>query len=425
MSKDKMKLIPYGISDFEKIQKKGIYYIDKTGYIPILENLGDFLFLIRPRRFGKSLLLSILESYYDIAKKDQFEEIFKNTAIKDNPTEERNSYLILKLDFSAVQASMDEVKDSFEHYNQGVLDVFLEKYKEYFENVFFSNIEKHETFSDKLNYLMNYSRLKGLKIYLLLDEYDNFTNTILATEGKEMYTQLTRGEGFFRYFFSMLKAATSGSGAALSRLFITGVSPITMDDVTSGFNIGRNICLLDSINELLGLRSEEVRQIIKYYQDHGKIKEGEEDLHYNLMSDWYNNYKFSDFEGQRVFNTDMVLYYISDLIELGRPSKSMIDENMKSDYKRFRHLIMLDNKLNGNFNILNEISATGEVSGVINKSFPVHGLLDKDNFISLLFYFGLLTRDRVQEGKEYFSVPNSTIRHFHSDYLNKAYAEGL
>ena len=365
----------------------------------------------------------MLETYYDIAKKDQFGEFFKDTAIIHNPTSERNSYLILKLDFAPVRGEMSLVEDSFEHYNQGVLDVFLRKYKEYFEEDFFVELKTHKTFSDKLNYLMNYSKLKGIKIYLLLDEYDNFANTILASEGQDMYTKLTRGEGFFRHFFSMLKGATSGSGAALSRMFITGVSPITMDDVTSGFNIGNNISLLENVNELLGLTFEEVYQIIDYYIDKGIIKKEDKEFHYDLMSKWYNNYKFAKRADTKVFNTDMVLYYIDKVIATRYPPEDMIDDNVTTDYKKLRYLMTLDSKLNGNFSCLNEISAKQEIKVEIKKSFPVHKLLDKNNFISLLFYLGLLTRDRVEQGEEYFRIPNYTIKYLHSDYIKEAYED--
>ena len=422
MSSNQVKKIPYGISDFERVNDGQYYYFDKTNYISILEDLGSFLFLIRPRRFGKSLLLSMLESYYDIAKKDQFEEFFKNTAIKDNPTKERNSYLILKLNFSKVEPDLDEVKDSFEEHNQAALYTFLRKYKKYFEDNFINEIENYKSFAGKFDYLIQYCSLKGLKLYVLLDEYDNFANTILTNYGKEHYHNLTHGSGFFRYFFNILKAATTDSGAALSRLFITGVSPLTMDDVTSGFNIGTFISLTPRVNELLGLTDEDVREILRYYIDNGAIAKEDEEKHYQIMSQWYNNYQFCNIGSniKKVFNTDMVLYYIRAVIELGCPPEKLIDVNVKTDYKKLKYLITLDKKLNGNFDRLRNIINTGKINSEIVESFSVESLTDKDNFISLLYYFGLLT---IRSGKlniKEFSIPNLVIKNLYYGYIREA-----
>ena len=424
MSGKVIKQIPYGVSDFEKIQKKESYYVDKTHFIRVLENLGDFLFLIRPRRFGKSLLLSMLQSYYDIANKDQFEEVFKDTAILDNPTDERNSYLILKLNFSEVNPGLDKVADSFESCTNNSLNVFLRTYEQYFEKDFLQSLYKHNYFADKFGYLSKYCSLKKLKLYILLDEYDNFANTILTSFGKEQYHDLTHGPGFFRYFFNMLKAATTGSDAAVSRMFITGVSPVTMDDVTSGFNIGTLVSLDSEVNELLGLTEEEVRTMLKYYIAQGLIESDKEQFHYEIMSKWYDNYRFSkDSSDKRMFNTDMVLYYVRDIIK-GRMPDNLVDRNVKTDYKKLRHFIMLDKKIKNieenNFSTLMKIIETEQIEERIIDSFPVESLRDKDKFVSLLYYFGLLSIESSELNTCLLKVPNLTIKSLYYEYFREA-----
>ncbi len=417
----KIKRIPYGIADFEAVMGENYCYVDKTGHIPLIEDIGRYLFLIRPRRFGKSLWLSVLESYYDIAKKDRFDEIFTGTAIHEDPTEERNSYLILTFNFSLVNPNIDMVEESFETYTEGEFSAFIRKYRDFFDNSFIKETLILKRTADRLNRLFRYISQNRLKLYILIDEYDNFANTILSTIGQERYRAITHGEGFYRYFFNILKGGTTGSGAGLARLFITGVSPLTMDDVTSGFNIGDNISMEREINELLGFTEEEVIRILKYYKDKGKIKE-EIDHHLEIMDKWYNNYRFTKDTGKRIYNTDMVLYYINNLIS-GEIPTDLIDQNVKTDYKKLRHLIILDRQLNGNFSRLKEIIENEEIQTNINISFPAEELLNPENFLSLLYYFGLLTHDRIEKGSPYLKIPNITIKKLIYEYIREAYKE--
>ncbi len=275
-----MRKIPYGLTDFIRIRKQKYYYVDKTRFIQNIENSPSFLFLIRPRRFGKSLWLSVLQAYYDLTYKDRFEEIFKGTSIYDNQTEERNSYFILRFNFSEVCPDINRVEESFNKTIKLNILKFLDTYSEAFLKVnqkFINEIENSYNASDTLNSLINTVKDHG-KIYILIDEYDNFTNTILSTQGKERYTAITHGEGFFRHFFNVLKAGTTGSDAPISKLFITGVSPVTMDDVTSGFNIGSNITTEAPFNEMVGFSEDEVRDMLNYYINEGAIKDNSDHL---------------------------------------------------------------------------------------------------------------------------------------------------
>jgi hypothetical protein len=308
-----IKKIPYGISDFEAIQTENYYFVDKTRFIYMLEN-HKYIFFIRPRRFGKSLWLSILESYYDISAKDIFHTLFKDTEIGKNPTKEKNSYLILRFDFSLVDLDKDRAYESFEKYGNMTIHFFMKKYAKYFSNADLSGVEKAPALADKLNYLFSCAVQKKLKIYILIDEYDNFANTILSIAGSHAYHNLTHGEGFFRHFFAVLKGATAGSGGSLARLFITGVSPITMDDVTSGFNIGTNLTLFPSFNEMAGFTRLEVLKMLDYYKKAGLFKLDTEEC-IEIMHNWYDGYIFSEEESSSIFNSDMVLYFFKIIIK--------------------------------------------------------------------------------------------------------------
>jgi len=410
------KKIPYGISSYKTIRQKNYYYVDKTRYIPQFEETGNFLFLIRPRRFGKSSLLTVLESYYDIVRKDEYGLLFDGTFIKDHPTPEKNSHLILKFNFSQVSPDPDEVESSFHGHARNCFFFFGKKYREFLDDDYFKMMEEHQKAHQKLEFLLNYLGSKGLKVYVLIDEYDNFTNTVLSTAGKEKYHELTQGSGFFRFFFNILKGAGDQVDSGISRMFITGVSPVTMDDVTSGFNIGSSISLLPEFNELLGFTKKDINELLNYYA----LTAAESDKVISLMEEWYDNYRFSHRAETAMFNTDMVLYFMCHFLRSRRPPDNMIDQNVRIDYGKLRHLIVLDRKLNGNFRCLSEIIGTeGTGNERIAESFPVERLYKQSNFISLLFYFGLLSYTESGE----LRIPNRTVKQLMYEYIREGYED--
>jgi len=413
-----MKMIPYGVSSYKDIVEEHCYYVDKSRYIRQLELAGKFLFLIRPRRFGKSSLLTMLECYYDINRQEEFEHLFAGTDIHEHPTQEKNAYLILKFNFSQVDSDIDKVEASFKGHVRNSFFVFGEKYKAFLDEKYFKMMESHQEPHQQLEFLLNYVGLKGLKVYVLIDEYDNFTNTILTTAGQTHYHDLTHGAGFFRFFFGILKGGVDQADSGISRMFITGVSPVTMDDVTSGFNIGRNISLHPHFNELLGLTEADVIEMLNYYRDNGMaLPDLKETL--NLMSVWYDHYRFSEEATSNIFNTDMVLYFVHNLLELGHYPKQMIDQNVKVDYGKLRHLVVLDKRLNGNFSYLSEIIKTEQVYSQVVTSFPVERLRKPENFISLLYYFGLLS----YKDNNKLIIPNRTVRNLMYSFLREGYED--
>ncbi|MCP4407183.1 MAG: AAA family ATPase, partial [Gammaproteobacteria bacterium] len=247
-----------GITDYIAIRKRNMAYVDKTRFIADLEQTGDFLFFLRPRRFGKSLLVNQLWCYYDILFEERFESLFSGTYIGDHPTPEKNNYLVLYFNFAGVDPDPERVLASFSASTSEMFRHFLSRYHTYMDETVIRQVKNAEMPALKLRILFNHAAQKDLKLYVLIDEYDNFTNTILSMEkeGKSAYHQLTHGTGFFRHFFNVLKEGTSSPDSGLARLFVTGVSPVTMDDVTSGYNIGLQVSMEPPLAEACGFTRE-------------------------------------------------------------------------------------------------------------------------------------------------------------------------
>ena len=408
--------IPYGVADFVKLRLGGEYYVDKTHYLPQLENAGRYLFLIRPRRFGKSLLQTMMACYYDINRADQFDALFHDTWIHAHPTAERSRYLMLRLDFSRVHGSGEALLASFDNYCRNEFDHFLGRYEALIPASVADQVRQQPTVNGCMKRLIDEcTRLQTPPMYLFIDEYDNFANTLLASEGRAAYQALTHGRGFFRDFFAELKGAVGEVGSPLARLFITGVSPVTLDDVSSGFNIALNITRDPDLSAILGFTPEEMRTLFSAFgQDY--------EAHRPLLDSWYNHYRFSDEGDDTVTNSDMALYYLQALYRIGKPPKELIDQNVRIDYVKLRHLIQLDRQLNGSFVRLREIIDERQISATIQTSFPAERLQEGDCFVSLLFYFGLLTYSgRERRGQPVLVIPNRTIDQLMYSYLREAF----
>jgi len=430
INEDDLKPIPYGITDFNDFRVKNYYYVDKTRFIREIEKKGKFLFLIRPRRFGKSLFLGIMEAYYDIAYKDRFDYFFMDSTIHQNPTAEKNSYLVFKLNFSAVNPGVSAVEAAFLTRIQNAANFFVTKYEKFLDidiKKAEKNFNSKKSAPEVMDTLINYCLQKKQKLYVIIDEYDNFANTILSESGEQEFQKLTHGEGFFRAFFNVLKWGTTDIDAPISRLFMTGVSPITLDDVTSGFNIATNISLHSDINEIMGFTRTEVETMIEYYRQSGKIRHSTPQL-LEIMNQWYNHYRFSRFATCEVFNTIHVLYFLKEYMIDSQIPDSLIDYNARIDYLKLRHLIIIDQKgtlrANGNFSILQQIISAGSLHSPIIKSFSMEELTNPNHFISLLYYFGLLTIGGIdEENTPVLTIPNETVKRLYYDYFKDTYRE--
>ena len=409
---EKYKLLPYGIANYEQVKREGLFMVDKTQYFERMEKAGHFLFLIRPRRFGKSLFLSMMESYYDIEKKDDFEPLFGDTYVGSHPTEEHNEYQVLKLDFSITGGNIDELRENVYGYIDVTYGVFVSKYAKYYPKGYEEGFYQQKSTSDRMNYVHAMIKRYNVKAYLIVDEYDNFTNNVLNKHGEAVYHALTHAEGFYRELFKRFKPS-------FTRILMMGVSPVTMDDVTSGYNIATALTLEKQFNEMLGFSEEEVRGIIRYYNEVGAFSLDEDET-LRAMRPWYDGYCFSEYanvEGHHVFNTDMVLYYLKSFLLNGEAPDDLIDPNTRTDYAKLDRVVRLDKIEGDRKGVLLEIAQKGFTHGRVKRSFPANQLTDPNMFKSLLFYYGMVSIKGMEEGVPILGIPNNNVREQYYNYM--------
>ena len=416
---EKTRPILYGVADYAQIRKKNAWFVDRTAKIRDLENIAYAVFL-RPRRFGKSLLTAILEAYYDVRYADRFDEFFAGTDIGANPTDERGKYLVLKFDFSAVSKDASQVEADFNDYASRCCDAFARNYRKLLPEGLADRILAAPDVGKKFNELVVSLQSTDVKLYVIIDEYDNFTNTILVESGVDAYNALCHGDGFFKNFFARLKAATSGTEAPVTRLFVTGVSPVTMDDVTSGFNIGTNISLDPQFADLTGFRHDDLRAMADYYAPRCGF---DADRAYDAAITWYDNYRFGSASAPSVANTTSVLYFFDKLVRAKVWPNDMVDENLRTDYAKIRHLVTMDRRLNGNFHVLENLLAGGTLEEPIVKSFQAKTLSKKENFTSLLYWLGITTITGSDFELTRFGIPNETLKHLAATMIPDAYSD--
>lgn len=417
---ENVKRIPYGVSDFVDIIKRNQYYVDKTMYIPKLEEEADSLFFIRPRRFGKSLLLSMMCAYYDINQSDRFEELFGKLWIGSHPTPYRGKFQVLFLDFSKIGGDIKDLKENFNNYCNIRLDNFIERYKRAYRPEIVEKIKSAPTAVDKLNMIDTEAKDANMQLYLIIDEYDNFTNVVLNEHGEKVYWALTHAKGFYREIFKVFKGM-------FTRIFMTGVSPVTLDDLTSGFNIGWHISTKPAFNQMLGFSTEDVREMFEYFKSAGKVRpDCDVESVIAEMKPWYDNYCFSKNALQtqsKVFNCDMVLYYLRNYAETGEAPEEMIDPNTKTDYNKMKKLLQLD-KLDGNRKgVILEIAEKGKIISNLETTFPAETLTNPNMFVSLLFYYGMLTIKGTRGSRLILGIPNNNVRKQYYEYLLEQYEE--
>mgnify|MGYP004463871159 FL=1 len=417
---ENVKRIPYGVSDFVDIIKRNQYYVDKTMYIPKLEEEADSLFFIRPRRFGKSLLLSMMCAYYDINQSDRFEELFGKLWIGSHPTPYQGKFQVLFLDFSKIGGDIKDLKENFNNYCNIRLDNFIERYKRAYRPEIVEKIKSAPTAVDKLNMIDTEAKDANMQLYLIIDEYDNFTNVVLNEHGEKVYWALTHAKGFYREIFKVFKGM-------FTRIFMTGVSPVTLDDLTSGFNIGWHISTKPAFNQMLGFSTEDVREMFEYFKSAGKVRpDCDVESVIAEMKPWYDNYCFSKNALQtqsKVFNCDMVLYYLRNYAETGEAPEEMIDPNTKTDYNKMKKLLQLD-KLDGNRKgVILEIAEKGKIISNLEPTFPAETLTNPNMFVSLLFYYGMLTIKGTRGSRLILGIPNNNVRKQYYEYLLEQYEE--
>ena len=415
-----MKQVPYGVADFATVIRQNLYYVDKTMFLPELERQPRNLFFIRPRRFGKSIFLSMLHSYYDCKQKEEFEALFGNLWVGQHPTPLQGKFQVLSLDFSQVIGKIDVLEERFGAYLSIKLDGFIQKYASYYEESKVAEIKSKTDYADKLQLVFDAAKAHGYPLYLIIDEYDNFNNVVLSENGEGVYHAITHANGFYRDVFKKFKGN-------FERIFITGVSPVTLDDVTSGFNVGWHISTKPEFNQMLGFSTEEVREMFTYYKDAGAIPATSDiEAMIDEMKPWYDNYCFSEdalLTQSKVFNCDMVIYYLRNYMDRGQAPRQMIDPNTKTDYAKMNQLLQLDQLDGDRKSIIWTIAETGQVVTNLAETFPASELTNPEIFPSLLFYYGMLTIKETFGDMFVLGIPNNNVRKQYYEYLLRFFQE--
>lgn len=411
-----MKKIPYGISNFKRLITENMYYVDKTKYIKKLEQKEDFQFFIRPRRFGKSLFLSMLDTYYDLNEKDNFDKYFSELYIHKYKTPAANSFMVLKLNFATIITDQEKeiLIESFDKLVTAAVDRTIYYYRDKLGIDRLPDDLNKAIFA--LDYIIEMADRKDQKLILLIDEYDNFANNIMSNQ-KQLYHELMHDAGYVRTFYKTVKKATATG--VLTRIFMTGVSPITLDELTSGANIFANITNEEDLNDMLGFTEDEVINMLDYYKVDKKVNRN--DL-MEILRIYCNGYKFNRYAKETMYNTDMVLYIINAINKTGRYPDNLIDANMKTDYTRLRKLAAMFADEDEMIKII-EDEQTEPIE--LKEKFNIESLSKAEekqtSLYSLLYYLGLLTIDKAEANNVILKIPNYAVKVLYWEYMNRVY----
>ena len=412
--------IPYGISDFRRIRNEAFYYVDKTQYLARMEERDSFIFFVRPRRFGKSLFISMMESYYDLNRKKEFKKLFGDLWIGKHPTKNANRFMTLKLDFSKVGGVGDALEQAFEQHISDALDTFVRRYPGCYDKSFVADFGARRADS-KFASIVYTAKERGIPLYLIIDEYDNFTNQMIRATGVEDYREITHGAGFYRNWFKKFKGE-------FDRIFMTGVSPVTMDDLTSGFNIAANLTLDEDFNAALGFTEAEVLAMYRDFKGTGRFTKGDPAGIVKSIKPWYDGYCFSEKKiGEEcVFNSDMTLYHLKNLVASGEPPANMVDANVRTDYEKLKTIADLQRTVlhiegSDALPVTERLLVDGGIQFTLVDSFPAESIIKPVNFKSLFFYYGLLSMVGERDGEPVFGVPNACVERQMCDYLRDRY----
>ena len=404
-----MKKIPYGISDYKDLQGSDLLYVDKTKYLEKLEQRGKTLIYLRPGRFGKSLFTSMMFYYYDINSKDNFEKLFKNTCVHQNPTPNKNNYYVLKFDFSGLTTDSKNKKELESEFKgcvrTGIIN-FCDQYNLKY------NVDENKSISLIIKYFLSY--FKGLKLdhklYILVDEYDNFTNAILEGDAERFKSAVGNG-GFVKAFYAVLKEYV-GLGV-IERFFATGICPITLNSMTTGFNIATDLSREYLFNEMIGLTHDEVKSLIKEI-----VKKEEQEKVYNLMIEHYNGYLFNKNAKERIFNATLVMYFLDYYENYGSIPEELYDANIVVNYDKIDNLLKLQNNTIY-LDVINEILKKEKISSKIIDKFNLNEDVKRITLVNLLYYFGCLTVLEYDEIAEeiVFTIPNKVMKNTYHEYF--------
>ena len=401
--------IPYGWTDFEAMRRERTLYVDKTRFLHELEE-ERYVFFFRPRGFGKSCWVSLLRNYYDRSAADRFESLFAGTDVGRRPTPDRNRYVILHFDFSALGDAGETSQDHFEQHCSRLLRLALERNRDLFPDATMQRILAAPSIGAKMNELFLRMRTHHVPLYVLVDGYDYLANTVLADRGAGTSRRsVWRDAGFYGSFFAILKAGTDHGG--IERMFITGVAPISVAGVTGGFNIGTDLSLRPEFAELLGFTEAEVRGLLERYRDLGVLDQDVAEA-MTVLEDWYGGYRFAEAARNDLYHTNLILRYLAESIPNTGPPDDLIDRNLRIDYGKLFHLLTVNRQLGDTFDLVRQEACEGDgtVYGAVRDGFLLEDVAEPENLPSLLHYCGLLSIRPAREHIPLLGIPNRTVR---------------
>ncbi|MBF0407387.1 MAG: AAA family ATPase [Candidatus Riflebacteria bacterium] len=422
-----MEKLPYGIASFEKLRSDGYLYVDRTQYIEKIENLNEqYLLFVRPRRFGKSLFIDTMASYYDIAMKDKFEKLFKGLYIHQNPTPCRNSYLVLKLDFSGIDVSqgIEIIQKNFFESVRGRIRDFISRYKHLidFDSETIKLVSEADFVEPLLGTILTKLSEAGFKLYLFIDEYDNFSNELWSTRRERDYQSLITGDGYIKSFFKNLKIYAGKDGGVIDRIFITGVSPLVVDDLTSGANILSNISLESDFNELPGFTEDEVKKMLASVIEATNTDKPQDEILSDIKK-YYNGYIFSPDASKKIYNPSMTLFFLNQFQKKGDYPREMLDRNMQTDFNKLDYISKIGNEPQKMFDYVMEILKENQILCQIEDRFRLPDLIKINSLFSLMYYLGILTICDSSSGLTKLTIPNYVVRKLYWEYIRGKFEE--
>ena len=415
-----MLKFPYGISNFHRIITNNYFYVDRTNHIRLIEDAGDQILFLRPRRFGKSLLLSMLENYYDVAKADEFDKLFGNLAIGKNPTPLHNQYLVMKWDFSNInpKGEAQQIEMRLYHYINRCIKNFAYKYQALLPiNIQIDPEDAIDSFLSMLNVVLQ----TPYRLYLFIDEYDNFANEVMMGKGQinpERYKALTSADSSLKAIFKTVKSASGGLG--LERVFITGASPILMSDMTTAYNVAKNIYLEPEFHDLCGFQEHEIKTVLTEIAQQCGFENDKISEALKLIRSFYNGYCFNESCQSDIYNPTLALYFFDCFQKKCRFPQQMLDENLTMDLNKLTYLSRLPN---GRAILWQALNGTPPlIISLLANRFGIDQMLKTNQsnqfIISILYYLGVLTLDGETELRQLrFKIPNLVVRKLYVEHL--------
>jgi hypothetical protein len=409
-----MLKFPYSVCDFYKLITNNYFYADRTNHIRLIEEAGEQLLFLRPRRFGKTLLLSMLENYYDVAKADEFERLFGHLAIGQNPTPKHNQYFVMTWDFSVVSShgEIEQVHQALHEHLNNAISNFATRYKDLLP--YSISINSHNAISSFESALTAIGQSE-YRLYLLIDEYDNFANEMMMGSqelSKSRYDTLLSGEGLLKTVFKTVKSASAGRG--LDRVFISGISPVVLSDITSGYNVAEDIYLLREFNDLCGFKYQEVASVLAQVVKDCDLPPEKADDALTMMHTFYDGYCFSDRTDELIYNPTLALYFLKVFQRDCQYPRKMLDGNLGMDKEKITYISQLPGGEEVIMNALHEKPplAVWELASRFGVEDMLYATKDTTFMVSLLYYFGVLTlaAQKSEIGELVLKIPNLVVR---------------